>query len=61
VDQNTFVLLLQRIDTVKSDLDEVRDDVKALLRFKWQLMGGSIVASMIMSVFIAYFIQIFSK
>ncbi len=72
MDQNTFILLIQRIDSVKEDVDEVKADVKigfeevkadikALLSFKWQLMGGTVVASTIMSILIAFCVHILAK
>ena len=35
------------IKNMGSDVLEIKKDVKSLLRFKWQLMGGSAVAGVL--------------
>lgn len=38
------------IEYIKADLDEVKKDVKSLLQFKWQIVGGSVVASIVITI-----------
>lgn len=43
---------MDRIARIEDDLKEVKKDVKELLRFKWQMVGGSIAASLIVGVLV---------
>ena len=38
------------IEYIKNDLEEVKADVKSLLQFKWQIVGGSIAVSVIITI-----------
>ena len=55
------------IEDVKADLREIKDDAKELrskvdqlLQFKWQIIGGSIVLSFLVSVAF-HFIEVLTK
>lgn len=49
------------IEYIKADLDEVKKDVKSLLQFKWQLMGGTAVVSLVVGILIQLAIAVASK
>lgn len=38
------------IEYIKNDLEEVKKDVKSLLQFKWQVVGGSVVVSVVITI-----------
>ena len=42
-----------KIDRLEKDVAEIKKDVKALLAFKWQIIGGSIFMSAFFSVVIS--------
>lgn len=37
------------IQAIRDDIKELRQDVKSLLKFKWQLMGGAVTMSVVVS------------
>jgi len=45
------------IDMIKADLSEIKQDVKSLLKYKWQLMGGAGVVGTIIAFIISTFFQ----
>lgn len=61
MEQKVLDLVIKRIDDVKSDLDEVRQDVKTLLEFKYQIVGGSVLFSAALSIIITFSIEAFLK
>ena len=40
----------QLFQLIKSDIDEMKADIKTLLAFKWQILGGSAVISVIVTI-----------
>lgn len=38
------------IDNMQEDIKDIKKDVKSLLRFKWQLMGGAAVIGAMLAV-----------
>lgn len=38
------------IDAIKEDIQEIKIDVKSLLKFKWQIIGGSVIVSSILAI-----------
>lgn len=68
MDQNIVSLINMRIDDLKEDLNknvdgmkvdinEIKDDVKILLHFKWQIVGGSVTISVILTILMNIFIK----
>jgi ABC-type antimicrobial peptide transport system permease subunit len=49
------------IEYMIEDLREVKKDVKSLLQFKWQLMGGTVVISLIVGVVIQLVIGLVAR
>lgn len=43
------------IELIQEDIKELKADVKSLLQFKWQIVGGSIAASIILTVMFQLF------
>ena len=41
---------MDRIQRIEDDVHEIKKDVKELLKFKWQVIGGSIVISVIITI-----------
>ena len=39
----------RELDLIHADLKEVKQDVKSLLQYKWQIMGGAGVIGFILS------------
>lgn len=50
--------LVERIET---DIAELKKDVKALLAFKWQVVGGSVLFSTIFSTLVAVTVAILTS
>jgi hypothetical protein len=50
MDQIVVELLTQKIDKVDQKVDFVASDVKELLKFKWQIIGGSAVISAVVTI-----------
>lgn len=42
----------KKFEGVDTQLADIRKDVKSILQFKWQITGGTIVASLILGVII---------
>lgn len=38
------------MEIMQSDIKELKSDVKSLLQFKWQIVGGSIAVSVIITI-----------
>lgn len=49
----------QDFNDVKSDVQDIKDDVRKLLEFKWQIIGGSLVISVIVSTLVSILSLIF--
>lgn len=49
------------IEYIQNDLAEVKKDVKLLLQFKWQIVGGSIAVSVILTSAFQLFALILSR
>lgn len=43
------------LDAMREDLREIKSDVKGLLKFKWQIMGGAGVLGAVISLLISLF------
>jgi hypothetical protein len=43
-------LLRDFMKTTRDDLKEIRKDVRALMKFRWMVMGGAAVASLLFTV-----------
>ena len=50
MDQNILQFIKDDIREIKSDYKELSSKVDTLLQFKWQIVGGSMVASLIITV-----------
>lgn len=61
VNEQVFELLKEKINAVEADVAEIKADVKEMLAFKWQIIGGSVVVSAIVGVAIQVVISILSK
>ena len=46
------------IEMIRGDLSEIKTDVKSLLKFKWQIMGGSILGGSLLGL-ISFYITTF--
>ena len=46
---------------IKNDIHEMKADIKALLQFKWQLMGGTVIVSLIVGLAIQIIIATIGK
>lgn len=45
-------------DEIKHDLDKIQQDVSEIKKFKWQIVGGSVVISAIVGVLIQIILAI---
>lgn len=45
------------INVLKDDLREIKQDVKSLLKFKWQIMGGAAFGSFILATLMNFIIK----
>lgn len=61
MDETIITLLNDRISEVKADLKEINNKVDDLLRFKWQIVGGSLVLSTIFSVLTSILVNMLNK
>lgn len=52
MNDQTFELLNEKINKVESKVDDVAKDVKEMLAFKWQIIGGTMVVSAIIGIVI---------
>lgn len=43
------------IAIIKEDLKEIKKDIKSLLSFRWQIMGGASFIGFLLSFLISYF------
>jgi hypothetical protein len=50
-------MIRHEINSVKTDVKEIREDVKQLLKFKWQIVGGSMLASLILTVLLQVYFK----
>lgn len=50
MDDQVFSLLNDKIEAVDKKVDGIASDVKEMLAFKWQIIGGSVVVSLIVGV-----------
>jgi len=46
---------------IKADITEMKQDIKALLQFKWQIIGSSVVVSLVVGVILQIAIATFGK
>ncbi len=49
------------LEIMREDINELKADVKTLLQFKWQIIGGSLVVSSIIALVISIMGQIVSR
>jgi hypothetical protein len=61
MDEQVFHLINDKIKTVEAKVDDVAKDVKQMLAFKWQIIGGSVVMSAIVGVGIQIFLALINK
>lgn len=58
----TIVKLLQNsIDVVREDVSDIKKNVDKLLQFKWQIIGGAAVTSLVLTALVQvviFFIQL---
>lgn len=47
MDDQVFVLLNDKIENVDRKVDSIAADVKEMLAFKWQIIGGSVIVSLV--------------
>jgi hypothetical protein len=51
----------ESIDLIRDDIKEIRKDVRQLLEFRWQVMGGGIVAGFFGSIIVAVLVSYMNK
>lgn len=51
----------RKVDEVKGDVKDIREDVKEMLAFKWQIVGGSLVCSVLASILIQFILNFWGK
>jgi hypothetical protein len=51
----------QIVEMIRDDIKELKEDVKALLQFKWQIVGGSVAMSFIITVLFQMLTIIFNN
>lgn len=59
MDQNFIDLLKENIDEVKDDVRRIESKVDQLLEFKWQIIGGSLFASILITMALQFVAMIF--
>jgi len=61
MDQNTFSLLISKIDDLKEELDGVRADVKSLLKTRDERNGSLYIITTIITVAVTILVQYFLR
>lgn len=54
MDEQLFQLLMDKFDGIKTEVDEVKRDVKTLINFRWQVTGGIIVLNVLFGIVIQW-------
>jgi len=49
------------VQAVRSEVKEINSKVDELLKFKWQIVSGSVIISAIVGVIIQVFLEIYQK
>lgn len=49
MDPQAFDLLMKKFEDIEGKISEVENKVDALLAFKWQIIGGSVLLSIILT------------
>lgn len=60
MDQKLIDWLRDDLDSVKTDVKQINAKVDEMLQFKWQIVGGSVVMSLIVGVVIQIFVAIYT-
>ena len=61
MDDQVFELLNDKINKVEQKVDLIGVDVKEMLSFKWQIVGGSVVISLIIGLAIQLILGVVNK
>lgn len=69
MNEQVFKLLVDKIDKVDRDIEnlktiellDLKNDVKEVKQFKWQIMGGTSVVSVIVGIVIQILLAIYGK
>jgi tetrahydromethanopterin S-methyltransferase subunit G len=61
MDSTIVQLLRDSIDKVDAKVDKIDEKVSAMLAFKYQIIGGSVIMSAIIGVAIQIFLAVYSK
>lgn len=65
MNEKLFEFLKQDIDGLRSevreDLKEIKSSLDEVLRFKWQIIGGSVIISAFLSVAVSFMSAILSR
>ena len=60
MDQKLIDWLRDDLDSVKTDVKQINAKVDEMLQFKWQIVGGSVVMSLIVGVVIQIVVAIYT-
>ncbi len=58
MNDQAFKLLMNRFNQQDKELLAIKRDIKEMLKFKWQIIGGSVVISTMASVVIQFIIHV---
>ena len=61
MNEQVFILLNDKIDAVEKKVDKISENVDQMLAFKWQIIGGSVVVSLIAGFAVQVLLVVFSK
>lgn len=61
MDHKILEFIKEDIRELKDDLKDLKKDVTELLQFKWQIVGGTILGSLIITGIFQFIITILSK
>lgn len=43
-------LIIRELDEIKTEMREMRAEVRSIVQFKWQIIGGSVVLSVLITI-----------
>ncbi len=61
MDEVVINLLSNKIDKVDQKVDKLEEKMDALLKFKWQIMGGTVAASLMFGIILQIIYAVIGK
>jgi hypothetical protein len=61
MNDQAFKLLIQRFNQQDKELRDMKKDIKEMLKFKWQIIGGSVAISTMASIVIQFIMKVVAQ